>query len=364
MQRHVAEPVAQRRRPAAPARLAVGRADRERDRGPQHRRVRRALQDRLVLAREHAVLLGQQARPARRPRPARGRRARRRGSAAAPAPSASRLPTQRACRTASTGKPASSAGANSSSAGAGELGLLGQRADAEQRLVGGALLGLDHQRGRLARVLAHRRVGAAPEIVLERLVGDAAVGRDDDERVGLPVRRQARARRRRGSPRGAAATPARASSRARRRPRRRAGRRRAARRRPAPPARRRRSAGRRRRRRAPRPGGARGRRSAGRPGRPGLGERDGDVDLGHVGGELAQPRRVPRQVAAQGSGSAWRVVGERRRARRGSARPGRRAGRARARSRRRRGGRSAPGAAAAPTSRRPAGTGRRRVPAR
>jgi hypothetical protein len=71
--------------------------------------------------------------------------------------------------------------------GARELGFLDERAGAEERLVGGRLFGLDDERGRLARVLAGRRVSAAPEVVLQWLVAAGSVRRDDDQRVGLPV---------------------------------------------------------------------------------------------------------------------------------------------------------------------------------
>jgi len=54
VQRHVAEALAKRGDPALQF-LAVRGADRERERGPQHRRVRRGLQDRLVLTGEQLL---------------------------------------------------------------------------------------------------------------------------------------------------------------------------------------------------------------------------------------------------------------------------------------------------------------------
>ena len=337
-----------------------GGADRERDRGAQHRRVRRGLQDRLVLAGELAVLLGEQPGAAARLRPARGRRARRRGCASAPGRAPRGCRPSCACRTASTGKAGVFGRSEEKLGGAGKLGLLGQRAGAEERLVGVALFGLDHQRGRLAGVLARGRVGAAPEVVLERLVGARSVGRDDDQGVGLPVRPRARARRRRGRP------PRRSSHCSSRVEARSQGDR------AAEPVEGPLLGGRQRlqlgARDRPRPADASQlldpaarpvERAQGARAALGLGQGDGDVDLGHVGAELAQPRFVAFQVAAPPLGVGVLGVEQVGELARRSGRPDRRAGPARARSRRRRGGRSARAGAAAPTSPRSAGRGRR-----
>ena len=294
VQGHVAEALAKRARPAARARLAVGRADRERERGAQHRRVRGGLQDRLVLAGELAVLLGQRPRVRRAPlRAARGRRARRRGCACAPGRALRGCRPSGAWRTASTGNADAFERGEEQLGGAGELGLFGERAGAEERLEGGALFGLDLKRGRLAGVLDQRRVRAAPEVVLERLVGERRRRRLEDQRVGLPVRARARARRRRERRRGAAATAAPGVV-ARRRPSAaRAARRCAARPPPAPRARRPGSA-----RGAPTPASSSSRRRAPSTERTsaaaavGLGEGDREIDLRRRGSRAAPSRSL------------------------------------------------------------------------
>ena len=240
VQGDLAEALAQRRHP--PLQLsALGRPERQRERGPQHRRVRGGLQDRLVLARQLAVLLGQDARAARALELLAV-------GVLDVEDALSHLPERLAVadplrvedgvdrEPGAFGRPEEKLG------GAGELGFLGERAGAEEGLKGGALLGLDDERGRLAGVLGSGSVGAAPEVALERLIGRRAVRRADRPARLAPNGGRAPARRPRGRRRGGAATAARGSRRAAGRSPRSGARRCAARPPPAPPARRRRSA--------------------------------------------------------------------------------------------------------------------------
>ena len=165
---------------------AVGGADREGDVGAEHRRVRGGLQDRLVLARQLAVFLGLPARAG----------ARALGLLAVGVVDVEDPLSHLAERVAVADPARVQDGVDREAGafqrrvqqlgGAGELGLVGEGPRAEQRLVGGALLALDRERGRLPGLLAHRLVGEAPEVVAERLVGELAALALEHEGVGLP----------------------------------------------------------------------------------------------------------------------------------------------------------------------------------
>src|SRR6185312_5785018 len=64
---------------------------------------------------------------------------------------------------------------------AGEFGCVGERAETQQRLMRVATLSLDEQPGCAAARLADGRVAAAPKVEFERLIGNLLVVRLDDE---------------------------------------------------------------------------------------------------------------------------------------------------------------------------------------
>src|SRR6185312_12974447 len=164
MERQLAELVAQRRDAALQLDF-LRRADREPERAEQHRRVARALEDRLVLACEYAILLGEQAHAANVTfdlvavdlldigNSAADLRERLTISDPAEVPNCIDREKQRLQRREQELR-----------GRAGEFGCVGERAETQLRLMRVATLSLDEQPGCAAARLADGRVAAAPKV--------------------------------------------------------------------------------------------------------------------------------------------------------------------------------------------------------
>jgi hypothetical protein len=184
VQADVAEALAQAHHPAL-ERNPAGSAERDPERGAEHRRVRRGLQDRLVFADQLAVLFA----PPSRPALTLGRLAICVIDVENPLanlPECLAVPDPLGVEDRIGGKPRPLEGVEEKLGGARELGLLGQGACAEHRLVDRALLRLHLEGRRLGALLDHRLVAESPEVRFERLVGEGALGAGEDEGVRLP----------------------------------------------------------------------------------------------------------------------------------------------------------------------------------